>query len=355
VVDGAAAAVLNTATAASLRAIPRLPDAAKRLLLGGRSIVVDGNTLDPTLQLMLAGQRLTGLGGLVASTDVAVARAQLRTSAAMLAVDIAAEVTELQIPGPAGSIAARHYRPLDGATPAPLLVFYHGGGFVLGDLDTHDHLCRLISRDGRMHVLSIDYRRAPEHKAPAAVDDAEAAYRWTVDTAHILGADPDRIAVGGDSAGGNLAAVVAQRSRDQGFRPPALQLLIYPVTDLCSDTRSKTLFADGYFLRRRDMDWFTALYLDGAAVTATDPVVSPLLADDLAGLPPALVLTGGFDPLRDEGMRYADALRAAGNTVDLREEHTLVHGFATFFPLGGGSATATSAMIAALRAHLGHR
>ncbi len=223
---------------------------------------------------------------------------------------------------------------------------------MIGDLDSHDDLCRLICRDGGITVLSVDYRLAPEHKAPAAADDAYAAFRWATEHAAELGVDPDRIAVGGDSAGGNLAAVVSQRARTAGAPLPALQLLIYPAVDVCSETRSKTLFSDGYFLTARDMDWFMDLYLEGATVDPTDPDVSPLLADDLSGLPPALVLTGGFDPLRDEGDRYAEALRNAGVPVDLRQERSLIHGFANFFPLGGDSETATAAMISALRAHL---
>jgi acetyl esterase len=198
----------------------------------------------------------------------------------------------------------------------------------------------------------VDYRLAPEHKAPAAVEDAYAAYRWALDHAGELGADPSRVAVGGDSAGGNLAALVSLIARDDGVRLPAFQLLIYPATDMRGQTRSRTLFADGFFLTRRDMDWFTDQYLAGATVEAADPRVSPLLADDLSGLPPAMVLTAGFDPLRDEGNQYAQAMRAAGVTVDLREMGSLVHGFASFFPLGGGSATATAEMISALRAHL---
>lgn len=345
-------AIVNAATRVTLRTIPLLPDGVKRALLGGRTVTVDGNTLDTTLQLMLAAQRAAGLGGLVASDDVAVARRQLRITSAMIDTGIAGDVSELTIPGPAGPIGARLYRPTGANADTALLVFYHGGGFVIGDLDTHDDLCRLIARDGGLLVLSVDYRLAPEHKAPAAVDDAYAAFRWAGEHAADLGADPQRIAVGGDSAGGNLAALVSQRARNEGVALPALQLLIYPAVDLCSDTRSKTLFADGYFLTRRDMDWFMEQYLGGAAVDPTDPAVSPLLADDLSGLPPALVLTGGFDPLRDEGRSYAEALRAAGVTVDYREEGALVHGFANFFPLGGGSATATAAMISALRAHL---
>jgi acetyl esterase len=344
-------AVVNAAAGATLRALPRIPNGVKRLLLGGRSITVDGNTLDTTLQLMLAGQRAAGIEGLVSSDDVDVSRSQLRTLTASFKQDIpVAAVTNLSIPGPAGPIPARHYRAAE--TDAPLLVFYHGGGMSIGDLDTHDDLCRLICRDGSVHVLSIDYRLAPEHKAPAAPDDAFAAYHWAVDHAAELGADPTRVAVGGDSAGGNLAGLVSQRARNEGTRLPALQLLFYPVTTYSGETRSQTLFAEGYFLTKRDMDWFRANYLDGADVDAADPRVSPLLADDLSGLPPALVLTAGFDPLRDEGNQYAEAMRAAGVTVDHREFGSLVHGFANFFPLGGGSTVATTETISAMRAHL---
>lgn len=345
--------IVNAASGVTLRALPRIPNRVKRLLLGGRSITVDGNTLDTTLQLMLAAQRASGIGGLVASDDVAFARRQLDLVAEMLDARIVVDVDELRIPGPAGPIPARHYRPArPDAEAAPLLVFLHGGGFVVGSLDTHDDLCRLICRDGALHVLSVDYRLAPEHKAPAGSEDAYAAYQWAVDNAAQLGADPDRIAVGGDSAGGNLAAVVSQRARTHGVPLPALQLLIYPITNHAGETRSRTLFVDGYFLTKRDLDWFQMHYFGGTAIEAGDPLVSPLLADDLGGLPPALVVIGGFDPLRDEGISYAEAMRAAGVQVDLRTFGSLVHGFTNFFPLGGGSATATAEMISALRAHL---
>ncbi|MGV0782758.1 alpha/beta hydrolase [Mycolicibacterium sp. XJ775] len=351
-------AVLERATKFTLAAIPRISDRTKRLLLGGRSVVVDGNTLDTTLQFTLAAQRAAGVGGLVADysaeSGVAVSRAALRATAAMMTARIRADVTEMSIPGPAGPIPARRYVPDGTGSPgtSALLLYFHGGGFVIGDLDTHDNLCRLICRDGGIQVISVDYRLAPEHKAPAAVDDAYAAYRWALDHAAGLGAT--RILVGGDSAGGNLAAVVTQQARDSELPLPALQLLLYPVTDWSSETRSKTLFSDGFFLQKRDMDWFAAHYLDGAEVAADDPTVSPLLSEDLTGLPPALVVTAGFDPLRDEGNRYARAMQDAGVVVDLREERSMIHAFANFFPLGGGSDTATSAMISALRAHLSH-
>jgi len=343
--------ILAALSGVGLRTMPSIPTAVKRVLLGGRRVTIDGNTLDTTLQFMLTSQQLARAGGLIASSNVDDAREQLHRLSAHLTSGIRADVRELCIPGPDGLIPARHYRPADGHG-APLLVFYHGGGFVIGDLDSHDELCRLICRDAGVHVISVDYRLAPEHPAPAAGDDCYAAYLWAVRNAAELGADPARIAVGGDSAGGNLAAVVSQAARDEGAQAPVLQLLIYPVTDLVSDTRSKVLFADGFFLRKADMDWFRACYLSGSALAPSDPRVSPLLAADLSGLPPALVLTGGFDPLRDEGTAYAEALAAAGVPVDHRRYGALVHGFVNFFPLGGGSATATADMICALAAAL---
>jgi len=357
-------AVLNASSRVMLRLLPHLPDAVKRLLLGRRTVTVDGNTLDTTLQFMLAAQRSAGVNGLVASSDVAVARSQLKKLSSMIDSGVAVDVKNDSIPGPAGPLPVRRYTPVDAAgerrlggssgerSSAPLLVFFHGGGFVVGDLDTHDGLCRLLCRDAGVHVLAVDYRLAPEHPAPAAVDDCYAAYRWAVEHAAEFGADPARVAVGGDSAGGNLAAVVSQLARNDGFALPALQLLLYPVTDFANDTRSKTLFADGYFLTKKDMDWFRDNYLAGSPLDVDDPRISPLLAQDLSGLPPAMVLTGGFDPLRDEGNQYAEALAAAGVAVDHRQFGPVVHAFANFFPLGGASATATAEVVSALRAHL---
>jgi acetyl esterase len=344
-------AIINAMAGVTLRNLPRIPDAVKRLLLGGRSVTIDGNTLDTTLQLMLAGQKATGIDGLAAADDVVASRARLEILAASFKQHLlVAKVTNLSIPGPAGAIPARHYSP--GTAAAPLLVFYHGGGQIIGSLDTHDDLCRKICRDGGVHVLSVDYRLAPEHKAPAGAEDAFTAFAWAREHAGDLGADADRVAVGGDSAGGNLAAVVAQRARNEGPGLPALQLLIYPVTNYRDETRSQTLFAEGYFLTKHDLSWFRNHFLGGADLDASDPRVSPLLADDLTGLPPALVLSGGFDPLRDEDQQYADAMRAAGVAVDHRHFGSLIHGWANFFPLGGGSAAATTEMISALRAHL---
>jgi acetyl esterase len=347
----------SVATNVGFKVIPRMPTSAKRLLAGGRSVTIDGNTLDPTLQLTLSGLRAVGMNGLVLGDDAIAARAQMREMClGFSGPQVHVAVRDVSIPGPAGQIAARHYRPAT-AEPAPLLVFYHGGGWTIGDLDTHDALCRLTCRDADIHVLSIDYRLAPEHPAPAAVDDAYAAFQWAHEHASELGAIPGKVAVGGDSAGGNLAAVVSQLARDGvSCDPrgpmPVLQWLIYPRTDFTAQTRSLSLFADGFLLTKRDIDWFETHYLGGSNIEPTDPRVSPLLADTLSGLPPALIATAGFDPLRDEGERYAAALRAAGTAVDLRSLRSLTHGFASLFPFGGGCAVATTELVSALRAHL---
>jgi acetyl esterase len=342
----------SVAANVGMKVIPWVPTRAARLLAGGRSVTIDGNTLDPTLQLVLSGLNAFGANGSALTDDPVASRAQMREMFLGFAgPQVHVAVSDVSIPGPAGRIPARHYRPAS-AEPAPLLVFYHGGGWTIGDLDTHDALCRLTCRDADVHVLSIDYRLAPEHPAPAAVDDAYAAFRWAREHVGDLGAIPGKIAVGGDSAGGNLAAVVSQLARDDGGPMPVLQWLIYPRTDCTAKTRSLTLFADGFLLTKADIDWFEAKYLGGSGVEPTDPRVSPLLADTLSGLPPALIATAGFDPLRDEGDRYAAALRAAGTAVDLRSMGSLIHGFASLFPLGGGSAVATTELISALRAHL---
>jgi acetyl esterase len=344
----------SVATSVGAKVIPWVPTRAVRLLAGGRSVTIDGNTLDPTLQLMLSGQRAMGIEGLAVDNDVAASRALMRESLLGFAgPQVHVGVSDLSIPGSAGQIPARYYRPVT-ARPTPLLVFYHGGGWTIGDLDTHDALCRLTCRDADVHVLSVDYRLAPEHRAPAAVDDAYAAFRWAHEHAADLGAIPDKVAVGGDSAGGNLAAIVSQLARDENPQgpQPVLQWLIYPRTDFTAQTRSLTLFAEGFLLTKADMDWFEAQYLGDSGIEPTDPRVSPLLADTLSGLPPALIATAGFDPLRDEGDRYAAALQEAGTHVDLRSMRSLTHGFANLFPLGGGSAVATTELISALRAHL---
>jgi len=339
-----------------VKVIPRLPDTAKRLLSGGKALCIDGNTLDPTLQMLLAARRATGVDGLVAGDNVPVSRANFDA----LSKDLderdvrVGETRSVPIPGPAGVIPARHYRPATGGGPAPLVVFFHGGGWVLGGLDSYDSACRLICRDAGVHVLAVDYRLAPEHSAPDAVDDAYAAYRWAREHAVELGADPRRVAVGGDSAGGELAAVVTWLARDAGDPLPALQWLIYPVTELRGSTRSRSLFSSGFLLTKHDMDFFEDCYLDGSGLDASDPLVSPLRAQDLSGLSPALVVTAGFDPLRDEGDHYATRLREAGVAVDHRRMLSMTHGFINLNALGGGVSRANAEILSALRAHLTH-
>ena len=228
----------------------------------------------------------------------------------------------------AQAIPLRVYRPpgVSDSRRLPVLVYFHGGGWVIGDLETHDVLCRQLTAEAGVSVIAVDYRLAPEHKFPAAADDAWAATRWIAAHAAELGVDADRLAVGGDSAGGNLAAVVALLAREAGGPRIALQILLYPVTDLVSESQSYADLADGYMLTRDSMRWFRAQYL-ARDQDAADWRVSPLRAPSLAGLPPALVVTAGYDPLRDEGEAYARRLREAGVSVDAVSFGGMIHGF----------------------------
>lgn len=242
-----------------------------------------------------------------------------------------ARLEDLQIPGPGGAIRLRVYWP-EADPLRPGLVYFHGGGWVVCDLETHDVPCRAVARQSGAVVVSVDYRLAPEHKFPAAVEDAYAATRWVAANAERLGIDARRIAVGGDSAGGNLAAVVARKCRDEGGPPLVLQVLVYPVTNLASlETPSYREFAEGYHLTRSEMEWFRAHYL-GRPEDAAHPDASPLLAPDLRGLPPALVITAECDPLRDEGEAYAQRMREAGVRVALTRYPGTIH---PFFSLAG--------------------
>ncbi len=240
-----------------------------------------------------------------------------------------AHVEERRIPGPAGEIPVRAYRPA-GSRPLPLLVYFHGGGWTVCSLDTHDATCRNLANAAGCAVLSVDYRLAPEAKFPAAPEDCYAATRWAAENAAALGADAGAIAVGGDSAGGNLATVVSRLARERGGPPLAHQLLIYPATDLTFEKTYDSYVenADGYFLTLAMMHWFTDHYLAGPE-DARSPLASPLLAgnDELAGLPPATVLTAEFDPLRDEGEAYAARLREAGVPVEVKRWDGMIHGF----------------------------
>ncbi len=234
-------------------------------------------------------------------------------------------VQDAAIDGPGGSLPLRIYTPA-GDGPFPVTMMFHGGGWVLGDLDTADSQSRELCNGSGSIVVSVDYRLAPEHRFPAAADDCYAATCWAKENAASLGGDPNRFAVAGDSAGGNLAAVVSLMARDRSGPAIDLQVLVYPVTDGTSfDTDSYRDNADGYLLTTESMHWFWDLYAD--ADQRTNPYASPARAADLSGLPPALVMTAEFDPLRDEGEAYAGLLEAAGNTVECVRFDGMIHGF----------------------------
>jgi acetyl esterase len=243
-------------------------------------------------------------------------------------------VEDRTIDGPGGDLALRIYRPEGaGEGPLPAVVFFHGGGHVLGSLDTHDLVARNLCADSGAVVVNVDYRLAPEHKFPAAPEDSYAATRWVAENAGELGIDPARIAVGGDSAGGNLAAVVALMGREAGGPDICFQLLVYPVVDYACDTPSYAEWADGAgILTARGMEWFRDHYLRGPA-DRTDWRAAPLRAADLSNLPPALVITAECDVLHDEGVALAGALAAAGTAVEHREYPGMMHGFYSFAPL----------------------
>ena len=266
-----------------------------------------------------------------------------------LAPDVA-QIHDLQAAGPHGSIPVRLYRPLGAADTEllPVLVYYHGGGWTIGDLDTHDTLCRELANGAGCAVVAVDYRMGPEHRFPAAVDDCLAATRWVRQHAAELHLDAARLAVGGDSAGGNLAAVVSLIARDSGDLPIAFQLLIYPAVDQHRTAPSHTENAQGYLLTRDTMDYFTGHYIADPAQYA-DWRASPLLHPDLSRLPPALVLTAGFDPLRDEGKAYAVALTAAGNRASYLCFDRQIHGFIVMGKVLDEANTAVAVCAAELR------
>ena len=233
-----------------------------------------------------------------------------------------------RIPGPDSDLPIRVYWPRE-AKPGelfPVLLWLHGGGFVIGNLDTHDSVCRMLAEQADCMVVAVDYRLAPEFKFPAAVDDSHAVLRWLASHGSEIGVDAKRIAVGGDSAGGNLAAVLSILARDQGFPPIALQLLIYPCTAPEPETASHHKFAEGYVLSRNSIVWFYKHYLRSQR-DANDFRFAPLQTDDLSRLPPAFVLVAGYDPLRDEGVEYSKRLIEAGNRVTLANYEGVVHGF----------------------------
>jgi len=334
--------------ARAARALLKLPDSVLLRLSGGRPLERDGLVLDPQVQLLLTLQRRMKRP-LLHQLSVAGARRELDVNCHIFApaARALASVTDDAIPGPAGKLPVRIYRPRGVPRPAPALVYFHGGGFVTGGLDSHDPVCRLLADEARCVVISVDYRMAPEHKFPAAPDDALAAFRHVASHTGPLGLDPQRLAIGGDSAGGNLSAVVALATRGDAVRP-AFQLLIYPATDMTMSFPSIASMGKDLFLERATMDWFLGHYLRSDA-DRHDLRASPWFNPDVAGAPPALVVTAGFDPLRDEGEAYARKLQDAGVAVELVRHASLFHGFISV--CGGMSHTLPPvlAMAAAVR------
>jgi acetyl esterase len=311
-----------------LKGVCGLPRGAQRRLFGAPP-QLDGQTLKSDIHALLQLAKLARSSSFTEGASVAEARAHRRQEAAIVGERPPipmARVEPIEIPGPGGKMKARLYVP-DGPPPSALLVYYHGGGWVIGDLETHDGPCRFLAHHSGVQVLAVDYRLAPEHPFPAAAEDALAAQAWASANAARLGIEATRIAVGGDSAGANLAAVVCLLTREAKVPSPMMQLLIYPVTDASQELPSRQTFREGFLLTRGDMGFFEDTYLP-PGVDRSDPRVSVLQADDLSHLPPAYVSTAGFDPLRDEGEAYALRMREAGVRVALRRHPGLIHTFA---------------------------
>jgi acetyl esterase len=315
-------------------------------------VEIEGATLDPEVQLFL---RLLALDPRPRLEALSVADARRRTLEEAWVFGgrpvRVAQVGDLRVPGAEGTLPARLYLPRGARCGGALLVYFHGGGWVVGDLDTHSQTCRFLASVAGLGVLSVAYRRAPEHRFPAAVQDALAAFRWAVAEAPALGADPARVGVAGDSAGGNLCAAVSLLAAGDGGIAPHLQALIYPVCDLSRKRRSYELFGDGFFLTEAQMDWYRDHYL-ACIADAREPRASPLLAEDLSRVAPAYVCVANFDPLRDEGVAYAERLQAAGVPVTLRVHEGLVHGFANAVLMSRSARAAMRELAMAVRGGL---
>jgi len=336
------------AEALVLRSLLALPPTAQRALVR-RPVVLDGQRLSTETQLMLQLEKVAGVP-VVEELPLAEGRRELVHQAQLVGgrQPIGA-LRDLVVDGAAGELPARLYVPTSrlGADLVPTMLFLHGGGWVYGDLESHDAACRFLAERSGVQVLAVDYRRAPEHPLPAAVEDARAAYRWLVKNAHVVDADPDRLAVGGDSAGGNLAALVALDAAAHGL-PLHFQLLVYPATDFSQRRRSRELFGEGFFLTDRFMvqcqDWYLTEGHD-----RRDPLASVLLTEPFPhDVATAHVVTAGFDPLRDEGEAYADLLAAHGAPVTRTRCTSMIHGFFNIVGVGREARAANREIAAAV-------
>jgi acetyl esterase len=318
--------VIDALLTGSLRAVMAAPAPVKRAL-AGPAAVERGTELDLNTQLLLRAERLLALltGADVTRSLPAARRALVGASRIAAGPPVAMPVRALTLAGANGPLACRLYTPAQSG--AGLLVYFHGGGWIEGNLDTHDAACRTLAQAAGTRIVAVDYRLAPEHPYPAAIDDALAAYRDVVARCNELAVSAEDIAVGGDSAGANIAAVTCMRVRAAMQGPaPAAQLLIYPVTDIANMHDSRRRLGHGLYLTEQFMSTAQALYL-GPSANPANPEISPLLAEDLTGLPPAIVVTAGFDPLRDEGEAFAQRLAEAGVPVTERHYPAYVHGF----------------------------
>ncbi len=345
---------LESLKAAILRGITigtlNLPDPFLKTIGRSRLKPVDGRSLDLQLAALLKMDELLGDSD-PSQHPPAISRKIMREKVRVVASPPRKNVQsrDFEIPGPAGAIPARYYEPDEINPASPLVMYMHGGGWALGDLDTHDSFCRLVASKSNVRVVAIDYRLAPEHPFPAAIDDCLAATAWVHANAAEIGVDPQRLAVGGDSAGGNLAACVAYGAREQGM-PLVLQLLVYPVVDADFERTSYVDNAEGFLLTSDAMRFYWDLYVPDPG-QRTDPLVAPIHAVDLSGLAPALIITAEFDPLRDEAEAYGEALRGAGVDATTKRYAGMIHAFfnmETEAPVAEVAAAAAEA-IAALR------
>ncbi|WP_377188210.1 alpha/beta hydrolase [Ruegeria meonggei] len=302
----------------------RLPTPVHRLL-SGPDVEIDGQTLDPLVSMMV--KHFADDPNKIQSIEKIRASFDEQGDWFSHAPSPFVTMTPLVIDGPAGPINCEIHRPKGLPSPAPVLMFFHAGGHVSGSLESHRGVCRQLALDVNCAVVAVDYRLAPEHKFPVGVNDCLAAFDSIVEKSAELGFDPDRISVGGDSAGGNVSAVVAQQ-RKNAEHPPKYQVLIVPWLDMSKQTRSYELFAEGFLLEKVEMKWYTNHYLRSDE-DALDPMASPLLGD-VEGVCPAALVIAGFDPLRDEGVAYAEKLKAAGIEADVRVIEDLVHPFMNF-------------------------